>query len=71
MIGMVNAGAEVTADRRDEHGEVLAWQARAHATGGAELARRDFIMHAPRRAAFTGGQYSHHINTLPAIECVG
>jgi hypothetical protein len=28
-------------------GEVLAWQARAHAAGGAELARRDFEMHAP------------------------
>jgi hypothetical protein len=28
-------------------GEVLAWQARAHAAGGAELARRDLEMHAP------------------------
>jgi hypothetical protein len=70
MIGMVNAGAEVTSDGIDGHGEVLAWQARAHATGRAELARRDFSMHAPRRAALTGGQYSHHINTLPTIKCV-
>jgi hypothetical protein len=40
-----------------EHGgrEVLAWQARAHAASGAELARRDFSMDAPRRAAFTDG----------------
>jgi hypothetical protein len=50
MIGMVNAGAEVTSDGRDGHGEVLAWQARAHATGRAELARRDFSMHAPSLA---------------------